>query len=79
MTHTEDKEPHRHGPADIQDDTMQFDDDLMQDSIQRVLRLATEAPAAQQTTWSLYGALDAAQRQKTRTTDENPDPRAYAQ
>ena len=58
---------------DIQDDTMQLDDDPVRDSIQRILRLATEAPAPQRTTLSLYAVLDAAQSEITRTTN------AYAQ
>ena len=41
---------------DLKDDTMQLDDDPVRDSVQRVLRLATEAPASQRTTRSLYGA-----------------------
>ena len=58
---------------------MQLDDNRVRDSIQHVLRLATDTPAPQRTTWSLYGALNGAQREITRTTDENPDPRGYAQ
>ena len=58
---------------------MRLEDDHLRDSIQRVVRLATEVLAPQQTTWSLYGALDAAQRHITRTTDENPNPRVYDQ
>ena len=64
---------------DINNDPMQLEDNPVRDSIQRVLRLATEARAPQETTWSMYGPLYAAQRQITWTSDENPDPQAYAE
>ena len=64
---------------DIQDDTMQLDNDPVRDSVQRVLRLAAEAPAPQRNTWCLYGALDAAQRRIAWAADGDLEPRAYAQ
>ena len=39
---------------DIDDDAMQPDNGPVQNSIKRVLRLATEAPALQQNIWSHY-------------------------
>ena len=64
---------------DIHGGTMDLDDDPVRNSIQCVLQSATGAPAPQRPTWSLYGALDAGQRQKTAAADRSPDPRAYAQ
>ena len=58
---------------------MQLDNGPVRGSIQRVLRLAKEAPAPQRTIWSHYGALHAAQRQITGAEEGGPDPRAYAQ
>ena len=62
---------------DIENDTMQLDHDLVRGSIQRVLRSATEAPAPQSTTESVYGALNEVQRKITGRRDVNPDPQAY--
>ena len=64
---------------DIQDDAMQLDNGPVRGSIQRVLRLAKEAPAPQRNIWSHYGALDAAQRQITGAAERAADARAYAQ
>ena len=57
-------------------DPMDLDNDLLQDSIQRVLQLA--ADAHQQPTWSLYRALNEADQRIT-STESNRDQGAYIQ
>ena len=58
---------------------MGLDEDPLRDSMPRVLQSATDAPAPEQSTWSLYGALDTARRQITAAADGSRDPRADAQ
>ena len=57
-------------------DPMNLDNDPLQDSIQRVLQVAADAP--QQSTWSLYRALNEADQRIT-STGSNQDPGSYIQ
>ena len=57
-------------------DPMNLDNDPLQDSIQRVLQVVTDA--RQQPTWSLYRALNEAEQRIT-STGSNRDPGAYIQ